>query len=165
MDTAIENNITCSSKGATFDYATVPSAVADDLHAVAARIQHLERSLTRNVIEIGNELLAVKVKLHDTFGHGTFGKWLSAEFRWSERTARNYMRVAEWAVGKTATVAELPPSVVYMLASPSTPPSACTAVISSIDGGEKPTEKEIKDVISEARFRAKLEGYLKERDE
>src|ERR1700676_847766 len=156
-----ENNIVSSNKEATFDYATVPSTVADDLHAAAARIQHLERSLTHDVVEIGKELIAVKAKLE----HGAFGKWLAAEFRWSDRTARNYMRVAEWGADKTETISDLPPSIVYMLASPSTPTPACTEVISRINSGEKPTEWQIKEVISEAKFRVKRENYLKDQAE
>ncbi|HLH23292.1 MAG TPA: hypothetical protein VK066_12275 [Chloroflexota bacterium] len=46
--------------------------------------------------------------------------WQRAEFGWSERTARNFMEVAERF--KSAKFADLPaPSVLYLLAQPNTP--------------------------------------------
>ncbi|WP_366526618.1 DUF3102 domain-containing protein [Methylobacterium fujisawaense] len=52
--------------------------------------------------------------------HGNFLPWIEAEFSMGERTARNFMQAAE-AYGKSAMVADLPATVLYALASPSTP--------------------------------------------
>jgi hypothetical protein len=57
----------------------------------------------------------------ERLGHGNFLPWIEAEFGMSEWTARNFMRVAEEFGGKSGTVPDLPPTVLYQLAAPSTP--------------------------------------------
>jgi hypothetical protein len=54
---------------------------------------------------------------------GNFLPWIEAEFGMHENTARNFMRVAEM-FGKSTTVVDLPPTVLYALAAPSTPEDA-----------------------------------------
>jgi hypothetical protein len=50
-----------------------------------------------------------------------FMPWIEAEFEMAERTARNFMNVAERYASKSATVADLAPTALYELAAPSTP--------------------------------------------
>src|SRR6266404_1178418 len=86
-----------------FDYSPLDTQVAERLQSAAQRIRgKLQRTL-EDIIEIGNDLLAVK----ESLAHGQFGKWLRAEFGWGDRMARNFMSVAE-RFGKTATIADLP---------------------------------------------------------
>ncbi len=62
------------------------------------------------------------IEVKDLLPHGEWLPYLDREFGWSQRTAYNFMNVAE----KFATVASLPditPKALYLLASPSTPES------------------------------------------
>ena len=67
-----------------------------------------------DVVEIGRELIAVK----EAIGHGNFTPWLNEQFGWTERTARNYMSVAEQFASKRKCVSGLPLATVYKLAAP-----------------------------------------------
>jgi hypothetical protein len=80
-------------------------------------IRRLTRRAAEDIVEIGQRLIEVKTMLQ----YGLFGSWLHMEFGWGERTARNFMQVAE--VFKTANFAEvqIAPSALYALASGSTP--------------------------------------------
>jgi hypothetical protein len=53
------------------------------------------------------------------------------------RTAWAYMQVAHWAEHKDATIALLPPSVLHLLSSPSTPQASVADVLSRIELGER----------------------------
>jgi hypothetical protein len=59
--------------------------------ASAERIKAKVKKTLQGVIEIGNDLLAVKKALE----HGQFGRWLKGEFGWRQRTAYNFMSVAD----------------------------------------------------------------------
>jgi hypothetical protein len=56
--------------------------------------------------------------------------WLHAEFDLSERTAQSFMRAAERFGDKPAQIADLAPSVVALLAAPSTPDAVVEGVLS-----------------------------------
>lgn len=100
-----------------FDYGSVPANDAAELRETAERVRQRHRQQIAAIIETGRELSAVKAKLE----HGQFGRWIAAEFDWSERTAQNYMSAFEAFGDKTATVADLPPTAVYQLASAPAP--------------------------------------------
>ena len=87
-----------------FDYATLSPDVASMAAAAAAAIRTSTRLQITEVIASGRRLLEVKVALP----HGAFGKWLEAEFGWTERTAQNYMRAAETYGSNTKCVSDLP---------------------------------------------------------
>ncbi|UGB28689.1 DUF3102 domain-containing protein (plasmid) [Methylorubrum sp. B1-46] len=57
--------------------------------------------------------------MKELLGHGNFLPWIKDEFGMSDRTALNFMRVAERF--KSEIVSDLPPTVLYALAAPSTP--------------------------------------------
>ena len=73
-----------------FDYSLVGEA-ADRVRSSAEKIRRTVQKTLDDLIEVGQELLAVK----EAVGHGHFGAWLRAEFGWTERTAQNLMSVAE----------------------------------------------------------------------
>jgi hypothetical protein len=133
----------------TFDYAALASEVTTMLQklAVAIRARGAE-----TIIAIGFDLIQAKTAL----GHGKFGAWLDAEFGWSERTAQNYMRAAEVFGVKSETVAVLPPTVVYRLAAPSTPPAVREQIIVRVEAGERPPTAEIIDLVQRARQEAQI---------
>ena len=113
----------------------------------AEEIRRLGRHAAQEIIEIGGHLIEAK-KLA---GHGSWGAWLEMEFGWSERSAQNFIRVAEMA--KSANVADLNVDVssLYLLAAPKTPAAAIEAVAKRSDAGEKLSLADIKDVIAKAR--------------
>ncbi|MBN9470660.1 MAG: DUF3102 domain-containing protein [Bosea sp.] len=74
------------------------------------------RRTAEDIVEIGRDLIAVKERI----GHGNFGRWLESEFDMSDETARKFMRVAERIGAKIRPGWNLPPTVLYELAAPST---------------------------------------------
>ena len=54
-------------------------------------IRKLTGDTARNLIEIGRHLAAAKSEV----GHGNWANWLDENFQWTERTARNFMALAE----------------------------------------------------------------------
>lgn len=113
-----------------FDYSSVPSSVANFLRGQADRIR---RHCVTSVITIGKGLLESKRHL----SHGEFLSWVEAEVGIPARTAQAYMRVAVWASAKSATLAHLQPSVLYLLSASSTPQDFVKGVLSRIEAGER----------------------------
>lgn len=111
-------------------------------------IRQLHRRSVANIIEIGRRLSECKQLL----GHGHWQPWLQREFKWSERTARNYILLYEY-FGKTESVADLAIdlSSLYLIAAGSTPPEARTEVISRIGSGEALSRSEIQRVVQQAK--------------
>ena len=64
---------------------------AKRLQQNAEQIRMLGRRVAADIVEIGRLLSECKGKLP----HGLWRRWLKAEFGWSERTAQNFMSVAE----------------------------------------------------------------------
>jgi hypothetical protein len=114
----------------------------------AAVIRALGKRIVTDVIEIGRRLHACKEQV----GHGGWLPWLEREFGWAERTAQNFMSVADLAA-KSATVADLsiPMKGLYLLAAPSTPAEVTEAVIERAEAGDTPTAAEIKQMIADAK--------------
>jgi hypothetical protein len=128
-----------------FDYQALDVETRIVVQQRTDEIKTLMRRTAQDIIDIGNKLIEVKARI----GHGNFGKWLDAEFGWSDRTARNFMSVGE--AFKTATVADLniAPKALYLLASPSTPDSARAIAFSRAESGEKVTHSWAKALIEE----------------
>lgn len=101
------------------------------------------------MIAIGNDLLVVKENLP----YGKFGPWLRVEFGWTERTARNFMNVAQRFGPRTEIISELriEPTAAYLLASPSVPPEASMAALQRAQRGERITAVVAKEILSSFR--------------
>lgn len=127
-----------------FDYAQMPGDIAAEAQAVADRIRD---RLNAAIYDTGRDLLRIK----DRLPHGSFGPWLKAEFGLSERTALNYMNAAKLVDEKSATVADLPPGIVYQLAAPSAPLEVVEAIIHEAEAGTVPDATEVRHRITEAR--------------
>jgi hypothetical protein len=121
------------------------TAVALAEHAEAIRV--LGRQTAANIIEIGRRLTEAK----ELAGHGGWLPWLDREFGWSDNTALNYIRVYE--LSKSSTVADLniPMRGLYLLAAPSTPEAARTAVVDKAADGERVSLDEVKRIVREAK--------------
>lgn len=90
--------------GTKLDHGTLPHSVARFLQGQADRIRP---QCASSIIQIGKALAEAKRHL----SLGRFFQWVECEVG----TAQAYMRAANWASGKSATVAHLPPSALYLL--------------------------------------------------
>ena len=134
---------------AAFDYSILPDDVADEARAVAQRVSGRNQRQNDLAFDTGKDLLSIK----DRLGHGNWGKWLKAEFNWTERTAQNFMSVAQKFEGKYETVSHLPATTVYALAGPSTPEPLRNQIIERLEQGDI-SAGEIKTILSDAKAEA-----------
>jgi hypothetical protein len=130
-----------------FNYDLLETKIADKVRTAADRIRERIKKTVEAIIEVGNDLLAVK----EALPHGQFLPWLRAEFGWSERSAQNFMNVAEQF--KSAKIADLPiqPSAAYFLAAPSIPVEARERAVEKAEAGEEITLAAAKEIVAEAR--------------
>lgn len=131
------------SRGA-FDYSTLPLSAAEFLKAQLHRIR---RQTAISIISIGKDLIAAKHYL----SHGLFVHWVEAEVGIPARTAQGYMQVARWLEHKSATVALLPPSVLYLLSSPRTPRELIADVLRRVESGEQVSLPTIRKELTRLR--------------
>jgi hypothetical protein len=144
----------------TFSYQSLEAPIAKAVCEAATEIRVAEHSLRDGAIAIGRRLIQVK----ELLPHGEFGKWLKSEFGWAERTAQNYMRVAEAFGENPQRVADLPLHTLYVIAAQ--PPSARNRVLELVDKEERPAEQRIASIIHadrEERRRAEVEEREKAR--
>jgi hypothetical protein len=127
-----------------FDYSSVEPAVAKFLIGQAERIQ---RAHAGSILQTGKSLIEAKRQL----SHGQFLRWVDFEVGMNARTAQAYMQVAQWAKSKSATVARLPPSLLYFLSSPSTPADFADAIIARSDMGERVHVNEARAELAKLR--------------
>jgi hypothetical protein len=132
-----------------FNYDLLETKLADKVRTAADRIRERIKKTVEDIIEVGNDLLAVK----EALPHGQFLPWLKAEFGWSERSAQNFMSVAEQF--KSAKIADLPiqPSAAYFLAAPSVPDEAREKAVEKVEAGEEITFATAREIVAEARKR------------
>jgi hypothetical protein len=100
---------------AGFYYDAINPEHAAKLQLAANKIKKIG---TASIREIGEILVGVKLAVE----HGAFQAWVSAELGFSPRTAERYMAFARFTA-EHDNLSLLKPSSVYLLASPSTPPS------------------------------------------
>lgn len=141
----------------TFDYESLDTTTRLSVQKATHDIRVAMRMTARSIIVIGERLIDVKRLL----GHGQFMAWLDVEFEMAERTARNYMAVAETFGDsfKSATVADsISAKALYMLSSGSTPESAREEAIQIAEAGEHVTATKAKQIIAAHKPTAP-EGY------
>lgn len=113
-----------------FDYASLDTDTRLFVQEKAQAIHMRLKRTAEDIIAIGQDLLAVKGRLQ----HGQFGRWLQAEFDMTDRHALNFMRVASRFGSKSEIISDLPVTVIYELAAPSTP----EAVVEMVETGQIP---------------------------
>lgn len=123
-----------------FDYSSIDEVARDDVRDAAVRIKVRMSRTAADIIEIGNDLIAVKSAL----GHGHFLKWIETEFGMSDDSAGRFMAVAQRLGDKIPHTAEFTPSVLYALAAPSTPEAVVNEAVERANEGEKITASEIR---------------------
>jgi hypothetical protein len=133
----------------SFDYSPLETQVAKQVRSAAERIREKVKKTVEDIIEVGNDLLAVK----EALPHGQFGSWLKAEFGWGERMAQNFMAVAQTFGPKTEIIADLTiqPTAAYLLAAPSAPDEAREEAIKRAEAGEKVTTDVARKILAETR--------------
>jgi hypothetical protein len=97
-------------------------------------------------IELEQNALVLKAK--ELIGHGSFGQYLQSEFDMTERTAQRYMAAAERFGGKSDTVSNLPPTLVYKLAAKSTPEDVVRQVIERSHNGRPMLAEEVQALLT-----------------
>jgi hypothetical protein len=132
-----------------FDYSPLEAKTAEKVQASAERIRETVKRTIEDIIAVGSELLSVK----EALPHGQFGPWLRAEFGWTERTARNFMAVAEQFGPKTEMISDLQiePTAAYLLAAPSAPDEARQAAVELAESGKRITAKVAKKILADER--------------
>jgi hypothetical protein len=100
-----------------------------------------------DMLETGCDLTRMKERL----GHGKFLKWIDAEFAITPRTAQKYMNAADVFSGKYELVSHLPPSIIYDLAAPSTPPHVRDEILQRLETGERPPASIIREMVRTAK--------------
>jgi len=126
-----------------FDYSSLDDEARHFVQQQTGEIRGLMKRTAQGIVEIGQRLIDVKEKL----GHGRFGSWLESEFEWTDRMARQFMRVAEAFKLENFSDLNFASSALYLLASPSTPESVREEAIARAEAGEPityTTAKEIK---------------------
>lgn len=130
-----------------FDYGQITD---EDARAIAQRaaerIHANTHEMEKHFIATGNELRRAKAALK----HGEWEDWLTAEFRWTKRTAQNYMAVAEKFGDDYPLVSYLPSPTIYRLTSGKL--DAIRDTIVTRASSDAPLDKdEVEKLISEAR--------------
>lgn len=131
------------------DYSALEAEIIQQVQASAERIRQMVKRTLEVLILVGEELRAVKQALP----HGGFGPWLRAEFGWTERTARNFMIVAERFGPKSEMISDLriDPTAAYLLAAPSAPEEASAFAVQRAQNGERITVAAAKQILDSLR--------------
>lgn len=138
-----------------FDYAALDTETRIVVQQRTTEIKALMKRAASDIVEIGQKLIEVKARL----GHGNFGGWLEAEFDWKERTARNFMTVAEQFKSANFADLQIAPSALYLLAAPSTPETARVEAIARAEEGESITYSRARELIEEAQEARRYDGF------
>lgn len=118
-----------------FDYGSLDTDTAQFVLTRTNEIKGLFKQTVQNIIEIGLRLIQVK----ECLAYGQWQYWLESEFQWTDRTARNYMQVAEQFRTENFSELDIAASALYLLASPSTPEEARGEAIARAQAGERIT--------------------------
>lgn len=129
----------------TCDLSNLSEANQAVVHICAEGIRDLARNNVQNIIDIGSYLLRVK----DILGHGQFGPWLAAEFKWSNSTATKMMQVHQRFGASTIDLSRysIAVSALYRLSSPSVSYSAVAQVFDSAIEDEMITLRFVDNII------------------
>jgi hypothetical protein len=136
----------CARRIPQFSYDSLSSSVANFLKGQADRIR---RGSTLSAIQIGKGLISAKHYL----SHGDFIRWVEGEIGIPARTAQGYMQIVHWTADKSATIAHLSPTFLYLLSASSTPDEFTRGLVKRVEQGER---------ISLPTLRAELRAFRRE---
>jgi len=135
-----------------FDYTRLDSETRIVVQQKTSEIKMLVRRSVQDIIDIGTHLIEVKAKL----GHGNFGKWLNAEFSWSESSVVKMMQVATTFKNVTVTDLKIGAKVLYLLSAPSTPEEAREEALEIARSGQPVTFGAAKAIVAQHKEPAAL---------
>lgn len=129
-----------------FDYSALDAATRSDVERCTAAIKERRENMRRDFMAICTSLRDVKRQLQ----HGQWGRWLRAEFDWSEDTAERMLKVA--ALGEqNPQFAEFQDqfaqSALYLLAAASTPDALRQQFAERAAAGEMITHEMVKAAL------------------
>jgi N6-adenosine-specific RNA methylase IME4 len=125
-----------------FDYTALDTETRIVVQQRTGEIKALMRTTAQGIIDIGEKLTEVKQRL----GHGNFGTWLHLEFSWTDRTARQFMRVYDQFKMENFSDLTIAPSALYLLAAPSTPDEVREHFIEQSQNGISVGYTEVKEL-------------------
>jgi hypothetical protein len=129
-----------------FDYSMLPGDLWLEVRAAAERVKMRLKRTAEDIVEIGRELTDVKERLP----HGQFLPWIQSEFEMSLPTATRFMQASEKFGGKFVNLTNFKPSILYMLAAPSTPDEVIEKATEKSEAGDKVTVEDVKRWKAEA---------------
>ena len=129
-----------------FDYGPLGESARIAVQQKTAEIRSRMNKAARNIIEIGERLIAVKEQLP----HGQFRHWLKAEFGWGKTTAHRMMKVATTFKCPNLDHLTVSPSALYRLASDNTPQEVRDQFIHNAQDGKTVTYAEVKEAVRRA---------------
>lgn len=114
----------------------------------AAEIRRLGKRVLADYVEIGRRLAECRTILKED---GGWRAWLDSELRLSPQTAGRFIQIYEQR--SNLEHCNLPVSVLYLLAAPSTPAEARTEIVERAQAGEPVSVEEVKQTIETAKGR------------
>ena len=129
---------------APFDYAGLDPETRIVVRQKTGEIRDRTKRAAQQVVEIGQRLAEVKARL----GHGAFGRWLEAEFDWTDQTARRFMWVAE-RFGQNQQIVDFAPSALYLLAAPTVPEGARQEALATAANGQHVSHSTARRIIED----------------
>lgn len=113
------------------------------------RIREIETEIRECVKRTSREIIVIGLRLQEAHDIllGGFENWVEEELGMSIRLARNCMYVAGRFGEQSAIIAGIPPTILYNLASPSTPDKVIDEVITRIQDGEILKVKDVTAMI------------------
>jgi hypothetical protein len=126
-----------------YNYEEISPEHREMVKEAAIDIRQRTKRASDDILAVGQRLVEVKAVLP----HGKFEAWAEDEFGMSSRTAQRLMMVAERFATKSDTVTLLGTSILYLLASPSTPDEAIESTVAYAQRSDKPVTKEQTEAI------------------
>lgn len=123
----------------------LPALAADDRAFLDVKAEQIRAVASSAVIEIGRHLIEVKARV----GRGHFLDWIQQQFQWSDKSAENYMRVAQH-FGNSKELSNLPVTreALYLLAGPTVPEEVRQDAVERAEAGERITKQEAEAMIA-----------------
>jgi len=115
------------------------------VYEATERIQAAIRTSAEYIIQIGKDLIEIKIRLQ----HGNFEKFIEENFEFSTRSALNFMQVYK-RFGQNEIVSDLiSPTSLYTLVGPNVPPTVIDRAIETMGAGQKVMLCDIKAWVAE----------------
>jgi len=121
-----------------------PESYPPEIADLTQKIKKIQGQELEARVQIGLGLSRAK----ELLAHGQFRPWVRREFRWSERTASNYMELARHYEGKTAKFADLDLGTAMALIAKSTPAEVRDEVFEQAATDKKITREDVRKRIA-----------------